>query len=183
MTSVCDLHAWKTLLESEFNRGYLAALVLVLALVVALLILKFVFFLMFRTRRAANVTVKSPDGDIVVTRDAVCEAVVRELERYPELELRKLRLFRRGKAYLLTLDCEFRGSRGVPEVAERLRSQLREKLKELFGIESLRSIGIVVEKIAVPKEAESAAGSDPAPAAADPDLPPPPTADDAAARF
>ncbi|MBQ6353159.1 MAG: hypothetical protein IJJ28_07825, partial [Lentisphaeria bacterium] len=74
-------------------------------------------------------------------------------------------------------------SRGVPEVAERLRSQLREKLKELFGIESLRSIGIVVEKIAVPKEAESAAGSDPAPAAADPDLPPPPPADDVAARF
>lgn len=150
MTSVCDPRAWKTLLESDFNRGYLAALALVLALVVALLILKFIVFLIFRTRRASSVTVKSPDGDIVVSRDALEEAITRELEQYPELYLRKLRMFRRGKEYILALFCEFRGTSGVPDVAERLRPQLKERLKQLFGLEALRSIRIVVEKLAVP---------------------------------
>jgi len=184
MTSVCDPQAWKTLLESDFNRGYLAALVLVLALTAALLILKFVLFMMFRTRRASSVTVNTPEGDIVVTRDALGEAVTRELERYPELYLRKLRLFRRGKAYMLTLSCEFRGSSGgVPDVAGQLRPQLKEKLKQFFGIESLRSIKIVVEKLAVsgnfdtgaePQEKENTAAAEAPAATAD---------DDAAARL
>ncbi len=177
MTSVCDPKAWKILLESDFNRGYLAALVLVLALVVALLILKFIVFLIFRTRRASSVTVKSPDGDIVVTRDALEEAIDRELELYPELYLRKLRMFRRGKAYMLTLFCEFRGSRGVPDVAGRLRPQLKDKLKQLFGVEALRSIRIVVEKLAVPLAEASA------PASASDDVPAAQTDDETAPRL
>ena len=175
MTSVCDPQAWKALLESDFNRGYLAALVLVLALTAALLILKFILFMAFRTRRASAVTVESPEGDIVVTRDALGEAVDRELEAYPELYLRKLRLFRRGKAYMLTLNCEFRGADGVPDVAGRLRPQLKEKLKQLFGFETLRSIRIVVEKLAVP-----IAGREPADA---PELPAPPATNETGPRF
>lgn len=177
MTSVCNPQAWKTLLESDFNRGYLAALVLVLALVAALLILKFLLFLIFRTKRASSVTVGSADGEIVVTRDALEEAIGRELELYPELYLRKLRMFRRGKVYMLTLFCEFRGSSGVPDVADRLRPQLKEKLKRLFGLEALRSIKIVVEKLAVPIAEPSA------PASVPNDAPAPQTDDEAAPRL
>lgn len=150
MKCICDPRTWETLLTSDFNRGYLAALALVLALIVALMILKLVWFIAFRTRRASTVTVRHPDGDIVVSREALAEAVSRELLNYPELQLRKLRLFRRGGNYMLTLLCEFRGVAGVPGIASELRTKIREKLKQLFGLESLKSVKIVIEKLAAP---------------------------------
>lgn len=148
MKCICDPRTWQTLLASDFNRGYLAALMLVLALVLALMILKLLWFIAFRTRRASTVTIPHPDGDIVVSREALAEAVTRELAGYPELRLRKLRLFRRGKNYLLTLLCEFNGADGVPVIASELRTKLKERLKRLFGLESLKSVKIVIEKLA-----------------------------------
>ena len=175
MKCICDPRTWETLLASDFNRGYLAALALVLALVLALMILKLVWFIAFRTRRASTVTVPHPDGDLVVSRDALAEAVSRELDGYPELQLRKLRLFRRGKYYLLTLLCEFNGADGVPGIASELRTKLRERLKQLFGLESLKSVKIVIEKLSRPTagrelpelpETPAAPASAPAPASA-----------------
>lgn len=148
MKCICDPRTWERLLASDFNRGYLAALALVLALILVLMILKLMWFIAFRTRRASTVTVTHPDGDIVVSREAIFEAVSRELFDYPELRLRKLRLFRRGKYYMLTLLCEFRGASGIPGMAEELKSRLRERLKQLFGLENLKSVKIVIEKLA-----------------------------------
>lgn len=175
MKCICDPRTWETLLASDFNRGYLAALALVLALILALMILKLLWFLAFRTRRASTVTIPHPDGDIVVSRDALAEAVTRELAGYPELQLGKLRLFRRGKYYMLTLLCEFNGADGVPDIASELRTKLKARLKQIFGMESLRSVKIVIEKLAgtpasgeLPELPEEQPAPPPPGAAADP---------------
>ncbi len=149
MNRLFDVRSWQALLQSDFNRGYIAALFLVLALVLALLILKLLFMLAFRTRSCATVTVPRKDGDIVVSRDAVTEAVIRELQSFPALAVRKIRLYRRRRRYLMTIFCGFNGDGGVPQLVEELKPRLTETLKSTFGIDSLDTIKVVIERLDV----------------------------------
>ena len=142
-----DPRMWQELLRSDFNRGYVAALVLVLALLLAMLILKFLCWLAFRTRRCSEITIPRRDGDIVVSREAVAAAVERELRAFPELNVRKIRLFRRRRAYLMTLCCAYGGGDGVPALADELKPRLLSVLKTTFGIETMKRIKVVIEKL------------------------------------
>lgn len=144
---IFDPEAWRQILQSDFNRGYIAALALVLALLLALLILKFLCWLAFRTRRCSEIIVPRRDGDIVISRDAVTIAVSRELKAFPELDVRRIRLFRRGKIYLMTLFCTYNGGSGIPSLADGLKPRLLNALKDTFGIDSLKRIKVVVEKL------------------------------------
>lgn len=139
---------WNTLLGSDFNRGYMAALALVLVLLVVLLVLRFIFFLSFRTRKCKVVTIPDSQGDITISRTAVENAVRNTFTAHPELELRELKLFRKGHTYMLRLHCALDGSQGSAFAAlvDELRPALLEMLKETFGITNMRKIRFVLEE-------------------------------------
>ena len=142
---------WRLLLQSDFNRGYIAALVLFMALFLALMILRLIlWFAFFRTHRCSEIVVPRRDGDIVVSRDAVTMAVSRELEAFPELDVRSIRLYRRGKTYLMTLFCIYEGGGGIPALSDELKPRVLDSLKRIFGIVSLKRIKLVVEKMHAP---------------------------------
>ena len=72
MSRIFSLRNWQSLLASDFNRGYLCALALVAALIVALMILRFVWWLIFRERGCSKLTIRRDDTTIL---DFLCWAV------------------------------------------------------------------------------------------------------------
>ncbi|MBQ9500728.1 MAG: hypothetical protein IJU70_01085 [Lentisphaeria bacterium] len=144
------------ILRSDFNCGYIAAISTVALVLLLFLLLRFVFWLIFRTKRCGSVVVPSENGDLIVTRNAV-EAVVREeVESFPQIYLRKLLLFRRGNTYLLKLFCRFeRGAEGMPDIAGRIRTRLNEVMLQQFGIDSIREVSICIERL---KESDADGG-------------------------
>jgi hypothetical protein len=133
---------WRALMGSEFNQGFMAALVLILALMLVLLILRGILFLVFRTRRCSTIVVKRQDGNTVVARDVVASVVNQELIPYPALSAEKIQLTRKGKEYQLTIYCRYLLSdqAGLPSFCDEFKPRLKEALQKGFGINTLTDI-------------------------------------------
>ena len=147
MAKFFSLQNWQSLLRSDFNRGYLCALALVAALIVALMILRFVWWLIFRERGCSRLTIRRNDGDIVVSRSAVCAAIDGALASVPALKVRKVRIFRRGGSYSITLLSSFDGTGSVAELVEKLKPLVTGTLHDTFGIDNLRRVKVVIEEL------------------------------------
>ncbi|MPM95451.1 hypothetical protein SDC9_142605 [bioreactor metagenome] len=64
-----------------------------------------------------------------------------------ELEIRRIRLYRQGQDYSPLLCCPlFDGGRGIPEIAEKIRTDIRKALEKQFGITTLQRIDFRVEE-------------------------------------
>ena len=136
------------ILQSDFNCGYIAALATVAAVLLLFLLLHFILWLFFRTRRCGVVVVPSENGELTMTRNAVESVVREEVESFHQIYLRKLLLFRRGSTYRLKLFCRFeRGAEGMPDIASRIRTRLTEVMLQQFGIDSIKDISICVERL------------------------------------
>lgn len=157
---------WNSLLGSDFNKGYMAALLLVLALILILLVIRFIFFLFFRTRKCKAVIIPDSQGDVTISRTAVENAVRKTFSAYPELELRELKLFRKGKAYILRLHCALDGTQGsaFSALVDELRPALLEMLKNTFGISRMQKIRFVLEEYEAPETVEKTTTPEDAPA-------------------
>jgi hypothetical protein len=160
---------WNTLLGSDFNRGYMAALLLILILFLILIAVRFVVYLFFRTRKCKAVIIPDSQGDVTISRTAVENAVRKTISACPELELRALKLYRKGNSYALNLHCVLDGSHGTSfsSLVENLRPALQEMLKNTFGITRLRKIRFILEEyeaahdeIPVPETGESQAANE-----------------------
>lgn len=137
---------WKTLLGSDFNRGFIAALAVILILMVFLLILRTIVTLIFRTRRASFIEVKRPDGSTIVNRDVIASVVDRELKDYPAIQAEKILLTRRGGSYQLTIYCSYLlcDQAGIPAFCDEFKPRLLAALDKGFGIEDLSEIRLWV---------------------------------------
>ena len=147
MGSFFSLQNWQSLLKSDFNRGYLCALALVGGLIVILMILKFVWWLIFRERGCSRLTIRRDDGDVVVSRSAICAAIGGALKGIAALKVRKLRIFQRGKNYSITLLSSFDGSVSVAELVEKVKPLVMGTLRDTFGIDNVRRVKVVVEEL------------------------------------
>ena len=170
----CHLSYWQQLTANEFNRGYLAALALVFAFLLAVLVLKFVLWIVFRTRRCGNVVVETGCGEVVISRDAVAALLRRELREFSQLEVRTIRILRRGKVYFLHLFADFHtGEKGLQSVLDDVNPRLFEAMKETFGITSVKKIKVTIEEMVdsgTPVRTGSAASSSPETAAVPPEV-------------
>ena len=170
MAKFFSLQNWQSLLRSDFNRGYLCALALVAALIVILMILRFVWWLIFRERGCSRLMIRRNDGDIVVSRSAVCAAIDGALVGVPALKVRKVRIFQRGRSYSITLLSSFDGKGSVAELVEKLKPLVTGTLRDTFGIDNLRRVKVVIEELESDEEAIGA--EHPAAPAAVPPAPP-----------
>lgn len=145
---LCTVEFWRQLTENDFERGYLTGVGLALLLLLALLVLRLILKLMFRNRRSGVVVVSRADGDLVISRDAVESSARHVLNAFPQLDVRRIQLYRKGKRYSMTLICGYSaGEAGIPELAEKLKPMLLEKFRTMFGIEHLSAIRIRVEEL------------------------------------
>ena len=133
---------WRSLLGTEFNQGFMAALILILALILFLFIIRGIFFLVFRTRRCSNIVVKRADGNTVVSRDVIASVIDNELRGYPALSAEKIVLARKGKKYRLTIYCRYLLSdqAGMPAFCDEFKPRLLAALEKGFGIDTLDQV-------------------------------------------
>ena len=140
--AIIDPVWWKALLGSDFNRGFIAALGVILILMILLMLLRGIFSLIFRTRRCSCVEVKRNDGSTFVSRDVVASVVDRELAEYPALHAEKIVLTRRGGRYQISIHCSYLLSdqSGIPAFCDEFKPKLRSALEKGFGITTLDEI-------------------------------------------
>jgi hypothetical protein len=135
-------------LQSDFNCGFIAALAFIVFVLLLLLVIRFLLFLVFRTRRCGKVVVPSPDGNLIVTRKAIESVVRAELSGFPQIFVRKLVLYRKGKKYSLALYCLFsKEGAGMPEIAHELKGRIKEVMNKLFGIDTMSEVSICIERL------------------------------------
>ena len=140
------------ILQSDFNCGYLAALATVFIILVLLLVIRILFYLIFRQKRCSKISIPSSDGELVVTRKAIETVVRKELGCFSQIEVRKLLLYRKNNQYSMRLYCLFsREGSGMPEITQELKPRLKEVMSKLFGIDTLNDISICIERL---KEAD-----------------------------
>lgn len=148
ITKISDPAMWQRLLSNDFARGYLAALSLFVAIFVLVLMIRIFFWLCFRTRRCSNVVVPGEGGDIVISRDAVTAVLEEELKAYPQLMVNRIRITRRGRKHFLALYCAFSTKSGsIPELLQEIKPRLQGVLKDVFGIESVKAIRVIIEEM------------------------------------
>lgn len=147
MASFFSLQNWQALLKSDFNRGYLCALALVAALLVVMMIIKFIWWLIFREYGCSKLTISRPDGDIIVSRSAVCATIESALRHIAALKVRKVRIFQRGKNCSITLLASFDGSCSVSELVEEVKPIVIGTLRDTFGVENVRRVKVVIESL------------------------------------
>ena len=171
----CHLPYWQQLAASEFNRGYLTALALVFLFLLVVLLLKFLLWILFRTRRCGNVVMESACGEVEISRDAVTALLRRELREFSQLEVRTIRILRRGKVYFLHLYADFHtGEKGLQAVLDEVKPRLFEAMKETFGITCVKKIKVSIEEMidsgTTAKKAETAEPPAPETAAVTPEV-------------
>lgn len=144
-----DPQWWRTLLGSDFNQGFMAALTLILLMMIFLLLVRGIIRLVFGTRRCSSVVVRRADGDTVISRDTVAALVNRELASYPAVHSDKIVLTRRRGVYQLTIYCEYLLSdqTGLPAFCDEFKPKLQEALAKSFGITGISTVRLWVDSV------------------------------------
>ena len=142
LKTIIDPVWWKALLGSDFNRGFIAALGVILILMILLMLLRGIFSLIFRTRRCSYIEVGRGDGNTMVNREVIASVVDRELAAYPSILAEKIVLTRRGRNYQLTIHCTYllSDTAGIPAFCDEFKPKLLGALAKGFGIDSLQEI-------------------------------------------
>ena len=137
-----DPRWWSSLLGNDFNRGFIAALVLILALIIFLMLFRGILFLIFRARRCSHIIVQRADGNTVVGRDVIAALIERELAAYPAVSSEKIVLTRQGRKYQLTVYCRYLLSdqSGLPAFCDEFKPRLIAALEKGFGVTALDKI-------------------------------------------
>lgn len=137
-----DPQWWRSLLGSDFNQGFMAALALILGLMIVLFVIRCIIKLVFRTHRCNVVVVKRQDGDTMVSKDVIAGVIERELAVYPAVRAGKIVLSRRGSSYQITIYCDYllNDQSGIPAFCDEFKPRLCEALKKSFGIDELDKV-------------------------------------------
>ena len=144
-----DLAVWRDLLAGDFNRGYFAGVVLVLAVVLVLLAIRIVLSFIFRNRRVRSIVVPAADGEVMISQKAVIAAVESMLKNFPALMIDSLKIYRRRRQYAFLLHCRFKidDTAAFPDVAQRMKDAVFAGMQAQFGVTGLRKIRIVLTEL------------------------------------
>ncbi len=150
------LEDYSYLLESDFNRGYLCGVALILLIVLLAMVIKIWWSLVFRTRKCKSIIVPISDGDIMVSLGAVTDTVRTALTAFPLLLISDVRLYRSGcKGYFIELrgGLDVSGQESLPEILPQIKQHIFDALKSTFGITCVKKIRVRLDKVAGNKTA------------------------------
>ena len=129
---------------TAFQYGYLAGA----AVSVLVLILLFFLILLLRSQaKCKGVLLSSSGGSLYISASAIADLVKSAEKDFPELQILKTVLTEKKDFHTLELRVNFppeEGTSPLPVIADSLREKIFAKLKDTFGIESVREINIEV---------------------------------------
>ncbi len=134
----------------DFNRGFLSAIAVILAILFILLVLRLIVAFIFRTRRCGGVTINGDNGDVFISSSAIT-SLIRSLEQeFKFVEIDKVRLYTRSKQQFLNIQIDFDASGGgLPPLSADLQARVLSALKDVFGIESITKVHITLRNITI----------------------------------
>ena len=141
------LNLWPNV--SEFERGFRSAMLLLAAILLLLAIVVVIIKLIRRKPAVTGVTLSREDGDIFISRNAVYTAVCQLEKDFPEFEILKVSMRRdlhNDLALTVTLLYD-EHQRSFDAAAAGLKQSIFSMLTRSFGIESVKSVSIVLAKI------------------------------------
>lgn len=148
-------------LSSFFDWGFVVGALY--ALVAACVIFLLVELLLFLRRRCRGVSIKSANGELFISANAIGDVVTMVVRRFKEFNLRKCALHQRGFRYYLRLRIDLDGAElNLPQLTSELRDEILKALSGNLGIDSVDKVDIHVGKIhhrPAPRAAEPAAPS------------------------
>lgn len=141
--------------NSDFERGFAAAMLLTAAIFLLLLLVCLILKIIFRKPAVPGVTLPREDGDIFISRSAIFSTVSRLEEFFPELEISKVALMRRRGELSMTVSVVFYEN-GSPfdALAGNLKQRIFDTLKNSLGIDTVKSVAVVLVKAPVESDGE-----------------------------
>ena len=136
---------WKV----ELFRGVLLTLGVFFGILVLDWLIRILIFCKFGRRRCSTVCIKCPSGDIVVAAKAISAAISTELKAFPELDVRKIILFRKRGVYSVEIRAALvktAVSRGLPELHSLIEPLIKKSVDEIFGLKTLNSVTMRIER-------------------------------------
>lgn len=134
---------------NEFERGFRSAMLLAALIFLLLIVVGVIIKLIMRKPAVAGVTLSREDGDIFISRNAVYTAVCQLEKDFPEFEILKVSMRRdlhNDLALTVTLLYEEQ-QRSFDAAAAGLKQSIFSMLNRSFGIESVKSVSIVLARI------------------------------------
>ncbi|MBP5183236.1 MAG: hypothetical protein J6331_09450 [Lentisphaeria bacterium] len=129
---------------TAFQYGYLTGA----AVSILILILIFLLVLLFRARKKCQgVLLSAAGGSLYISASAIADLVKSAEKDFQELQILKTVLTEKKEFHTLELRVNFppeEGTKPLPVIAEALREKIFLKLKDTFGIESVKEINIEV---------------------------------------
>ena len=134
---------------NEFEQGFYLALLLAALVFFLLFLLCLILKLIFRKPAVPGVTLEREDGNIFISRNAIFTAVCRLESSFPELEILKVNMQRKGHGELaLIITVMFaEKDRSFDALAGEFKQKVFVMLNKSFGIDSVKSVAINLAKI------------------------------------
>ena len=129
----------------EFYRGALLATGCFAAVLILYWIVKLVIFVKFGRRRCSSVSVNNEHGSIISSCDTITAVLRSELKNFPELNIRRILIYRKRGVYSIELRCVYakvENFRGIPELFAQMEPLIREHMKNIFGMDDIAKIDI-----------------------------------------
>ena len=145
---------------NDFERGFFLALLATALVFFLLLLLCLIFKLIFRKPAVPGVTLAREDGDIFISRNAIFTAVCRLENNFPELEILKVNMqkLRHGELALNVTVMFAEKNESFDAVAGAFKQQVFTMLNKSFGIDSVKSVAIILSKIPADIDDDDSAG-------------------------
>ena len=133
---------------TEFNLGYMFALMVIALTLLVLFIIRIILALIFRKKRCSKISIKSANGDAFISCTAIM-SVIKALEKeFNALTINKVNLYRYGQKPFLEVYLDFDASQGgLPEHSERFKQKVIESLDKLFGIRNIKCVHLHLRNV------------------------------------
>ena len=139
---------------NEFERGFQAALILSALVFLLLIVFCLILKLIFRKPAVPGVVLSREDGDIFISRSAIFTAICRLESEFTDLEIMKVTMQRNRHHELgLTVTVMFdEHDKSFDALAGEFKQRVFGMLNKSFGIESVKSVSIVLARIPAERE-------------------------------
>lgn len=127
-----------------FLQGMFWALILLAFLFI---LMSFLWLIFHKSRKVSGVTLDTERGSLFISASAISDLIYSLDEKFPELEITRVRLVRSGKGLAVQVKVFYAAAgQSMLSLTESFQNSAAELLKSAFGIENISRIDLIVPK-------------------------------------
>ncbi len=139
---------WQQHFGDSFASGLGMAAALLAVVLALYIVLRLLWWMLFRHRKVSQIVMRGKTGDIVIAEPAILDSIRSIAGEFPELDFGRIRLNRRGSGYGVELRVEYHvGGRALGDCCDALRTRINEVLFERFQIGNFKRIDVRLERL------------------------------------